>query len=191
VTRHDARPTPEQLERRIREANIDGRATPPSELVHTAAHAGAAIARVRGTLEAITAWRREPGPIAQARVVGEASQALLAIYLAATAADRHAKAIDNPGPLGETRHAELIAHSRHMRDTLMHWDQKGGRDPSTFLNITETHVTVYAPHGRTDPASPVLADLSWKVIEDSAERLHRWAVDLLDEDVSSAAEGAD
>jgi hypothetical protein len=105
---------------------------------------------------------------------GAAGLCGLALHLALAATRRHAKATDDltvPFTLAELD--GLIEATLHVRDSVVHWDDKLGRDPKTFLAFSRVELMVYAPSGKAGPIQ--IANLSWDTIADAARRCRDWA----------------
>jgi hypothetical protein len=120
------------------------------------------------------------------RVAGEASMAAVALYLAARAAQRACDELDNPGPIGRRRLDELVSTTQHMRDCVMHWDDKAVAASPAFLNVTDRDLMVLgaARPGAKGPST--IAGLTWQLFESYADRLRRWAEYVLDARLAAA-----
>src|SRR5262245_31279273 len=141
---------------------------PPSDLYITATQTRAALRR----LSVARAPVQMDNPAAMMVQLGDASQAVLSLYLGASAAQRWCRANDNAGPLGDKRLAELVATLTDLRHAVMHWDKKGGK-PDVFLAFGDHDILAHLPQGRKQPT--VIAGMPWSVFERAAIRLERWA----------------
>lgn len=120
------------------------------------------------------------------RALGEAEMAALSFYLAAWATRLACIELDNPGPIGRRRLDELISNAEHMRDCVMHWDDKARAKTPAFLSITERDILVVgSARGRS-----TIAGLSWKRFDEYARRLGSWAEFHLAARIASAADPA-
>jgi hypothetical protein len=108
------------------------------------------------------------------RALGDASQAIVALYLALAAAARYRELTGQPGPIGGGRLSELETALTHMRDAVMHWEDKAGRVSGSGIGVTDGEVFVVAPPGKVETTAR-LVGLTWNDFEDCALRLERWA----------------
>ena len=166
-------------------ATGQGRDAKRSDLYLVAAHASAAARRHRAVMRAVREAATAPsGSVAQvaASMVasGEAAEAAVSLYLAASAAQRYCRANDESGPLGLKRLSSLVDRTEQVRDAVMHWNQKLERDPNTFLAFSATDLIVQAPGKRGDTGLAQVGAIEWTEIEAAARRLYRWAVAMLD-----------
>jgi hypothetical protein len=136
-------------------------------------HAEAALRRKQGTLDALDRRKPDHDSIPPEIGVGEASQGVVSLFLAAEAATRFCSRYPTPGPLGRSRLAALLTSTRHMRDAVMHWDDKGRRDPETSLLVDGRGIAVVAPTHHS--SASVVHGLVWKEYETAAHRLLTWA----------------
>lgn len=145
------------------------------ELRTVLVHAQAASRRRSDALDGLEALSRNAADEDDDRVRGDASQAVLSLFLAASAAERYCIATGNPSPLGRERLAAVVAAASDLRDAIMHWDQKMERDPATSIWFTIDGVLVMAPRGRKRDAPIATSALTWKQFDTAASRLTRWA----------------
>jgi hypothetical protein len=153
---------------------IDKRA----ELRTVAIYAAAADRRRRDALDALRKDRVASGTEDVGRAIGEASLAVVALYLASSAAKRYCAETGEPGPLGRTELGNLVDQTTAMRDAVMHWDEKGQRDPQTSLFVDGRGVATKAPPRRSNVSIP--AGVPWAAFARCAVALHSWAAFLLD-----------
>jgi hypothetical protein len=144
-----------------------------ADLTTIVIHAGAALRRKRDALEALDRRRPDHDAIPPETAIGEASQGVVSLFLAAEAAMRFCSRYPTPGPLGRRRLDAVLRSARHMRDAVMHWDDKGRRDPETTLVVDGTGIAIAAPPKRGNAS--VVDGLAWKEYETAAERLLVWA----------------
>jgi hypothetical protein len=152
-----------------------------AELRTVAIYAAAAERCRREALDALREDKTSPSSEAQERALGAAGLGVVALYLVASAAERYCEATNESGPIGRRALADLVHQTRAMRDAVMHWDDKGKRDPHTFLEIDGRGVAVSAPPGQTS-ATSALSALLWRDFKRVADRLRRWAIFKLDPD---------
>jgi hypothetical protein len=136
-------------------------------------HATAALRRKRDALEALDRRRPDHDSIPPEVAVGEASQGVVSLFLAAEAATRFCSRYPTPGPLGPTRLAAVLTSTRHLRDAVMHWDGKGRRDPEMLLLVDRRGIAAVAPPHHS--SASVVDGLGWKEYETAADRLLGWA----------------
>lgn len=152
----------------------------PSDLVLVLIHSAGALRRRH---DAILALRQDQSRLeVRARAVGDSTQAVLSLFLAADAANRYCQTHDEVGPLGEPRLDELETITRYMRDTIMHWQEKGKRDPLTYLAVDESGVSVRAPDGKWGADEGALSGVSWSAFECRARALLQWSAGKLGQD---------
>lgn len=144
-----------------------------SDLTTVIVHADAALRRKRDALDALDRRRPDHDSIPPEVAIGDASQGAVSLYLAADAATRFCSRYPTPGPLGRSGLAEVVSSSKHLRDAVMHWDDKGRRDPDMTLLVDGRGIVAVAPphHGFESVAS----GLSWREYERAADRLLTWA----------------
>lgn len=147
---------------------------PHPDLLTIVVHAAAAIRRKQSTLEALAEHREMDDAASLERAIGDASQAVVSLFLAAEAAERYCEDHNEPGPLGRRKLGALVMEARRMRDVVLHWDDKGKREPDTSLYIDGRGVVVNAPPGRSVKAA-VMDGFTWKEIERLSSSLLRWA----------------
>lgn len=169
------------LNRRVDEivAARTGRPRRDSDLTVVLVHAAAAIRRSHDVAAAVKAAKggdRE----SPTRAAGDASQAVVSLYLAAAGTRRYCIEHDESGPLGRKALDELVEVARHLRDAVMHWDDKMNRDPETFIVVTDADVLALAPPAPKNPGPSSVVGISWKRLEGNAARLQRWAAFKLD-----------
>jgi hypothetical protein len=145
-----------------------------AELTTVAIHASAALRRKADTLTALRKDTQATDPSARERAAGDASQAVISLYLAASAAQRYCHLTGNPSPLGRERLAGLVEVSRHLRDSVMHWHEKGRRDPDTYLLLNGRGVLARAP-GKPLAQPSKASGIAWKEFESAMTMLGRWA----------------
>ncbi len=150
--------------------------TPPAPdharaaLLMVVVHASSALRYRHAALDALA---DRDAPDRSLRVIGEASMAAVSLFLAARAAQRYCEEEeDESGPLGRRRLGELVATTEHLRDCVMHWDDKARATSPAFLNVTEHDVLVLGSDRRRQSA---IAGLTWRRFESDADRLRRWA----------------
>jgi hypothetical protein len=141
-------------------------------------HADAALRRKRAALEALDRRRPNLDVIPPEIAVGEASQGVISLFLAAQAATRFCSRYPTPGPLGRSRLAAVLGSSRHMRDAVMHWDEKGRRDLETALVVDGIGIAIAAPPLHSNAS--VVDGLAWKEYETAAQRLLVWARHMIE-----------
>jgi hypothetical protein len=132
----------------------------------------------RAALEAVA---DKEGADATLRSLGEASMAVVALYLAAHAAQIACDELDNPGPLGRRRLDELVSTAEHLRDCVMHWDDKGRSGTPSGLMVTSLDVLAHGPARPGARGPDTVAGITWNLFESHLERLVRWAEFLLNE----------
>lgn len=138
------------------------------------AQADAALAAVASAQEATRTADAVGALEAAIQGTGAASICGLALYLALAGARRHAASTgDTTGPFDTVELDELVETTRHMRDSVVHWDEKVGRDPKTFLAFNEENLIVLAPSGKT--SNMRVAYLSWREIAAASRRCRDWA----------------
>ena len=143
-----------------------------ADLTTIVIHAEAALRRKRDTLEALDRRRPDHDDLPPSIAVGEASQGALSLFLAIEAATRFCSRYPTPGPLGRRRLAALLTSTRHLRDAVMHWDEKGRR-AETLLRVDGRGIAVVAPpHGSF---VSIVDGLGWKEYENAAGGLLTWA----------------
>jgi hypothetical protein len=147
-------------------------------LLMVVVHASTALRCRRAVLEALG---DRAAPDSSLRVIGEASMAALSLYLAAHAAQRYCAETDNPGPLGRPKLDALVSTTEHMRDCVMHWDDKGRAESPAFLEVTDRDVLVVGAARPVAKGPSTIAGLPWRMFESYADRLRRWAEFKLDE----------
>jgi hypothetical protein len=147
----------------------------PSDEQFVAMHAAAALRRKRDTLVALTSSEIARSQERQHEALTDATHAMLSLYLAASAVQRICRANDEPGPLGLARLDDLRRVTGYTRDAVMHWDDKGRRDPATWLEATTWGVRVNAPDHKGGTAA-VESGIGWKTFENYATRLLRWSM---------------
>jgi hypothetical protein len=148
-------------------------------------HASTALRCRRAVLDALA---DRAAPDSSLRVIGEGSMAAVSLYLAARAAQRYCEEHNEPGPLGRRRLDELVSTAEHLRDCVMHWDDKGREASPAFLNVTDHDLVVL---GSARDRQSTIAGLTWKMFEWDVDRLRRWAEYKLDERVASADDAID
>jgi hypothetical protein len=146
----------------------------PSDEQFVAMHAAAALRRKRDTLAALTRSDIATSQERQHEALTDATHAMLSLYLAASAAQRICRATDEPGPLGLARLDNLRRVTGYTRDAVMHWEDKGRRDPETRLEATTWGVRVNAPDQKGGTAA-VESGIGWKTFDNHATRLLRWS----------------
>ena len=144
-----------------------------SDLTTIVIHAEAALRRKRETLEALDRRKPDNDSIPSEVAVGAASQGVLSLFLAADAATRFCSRYQTPGPLGRSRLEAVLTSTRHMRDAVMHWDDKGRRDPETTLLVDGRGIAAVAPPRGSSIS--IAGGLVWKEYETVANRLLTWA----------------
>jgi hypothetical protein len=144
-----------------------------ADLTTIVIHADAALRRKRDALDALDRRRPDHDTRPPEVAVGEASQGVVSLFLAAEAATRFCSRYPTPGPLGRSRLEAVLRSSRHMRDAVMHWDDKGRRDAGTSLHVNGNGIAVVAPPPRS--STSVADGLRWKEYETAADRLLTWA----------------
>lgn len=152
----------------------------PSDLVLVLIHSAGALRRRR---DAILALGQDQDRLeVRARSLGDSTQAVLSLFLAAEAANRYCQSHEEVGPLGERRLDELETITRYMRDAIMHWHEKGKRDPATYLAVDESGVSVRAPDGKWGPDEGAVSRVSWSLFERRARALLHWSAGKLGQD---------
>ena len=151
----------------------EGTPLPSGHMFIATIQARAALRRLDGNVD------RLPGseiPVMDAvQITGDLGQAVLSLYLAASAAHRCCAAHGEAGPVGIARLTQVLATVRAMRDAVMHWDSKLRRDPCTFLEFSPREILLYAPP-RPGESGPSRVDgLLWTDFREIATRLDRWA----------------
>jgi len=136
-------------------------------------HARTALRCRRAVLDAL-ADRTDPD--SSLRVIGEASMASVALYLAARSAQLYCDEYKEPGPLGRRKLDGLVLTAEHMRDCVMHWDGKARAASPAFLNATDRDVLVIG----SDRGRSTYAGITWQLFESYVDRLRRWAEFMLD-----------
>jgi hypothetical protein len=121
------------------------------------------------------------------RATSEASLAAVALYLGAISAQRFCSRDDMPAPpLSSDELDRLVAASQHIRDFVMHWDDKRD-DPATRLVVSSESITLTAPSGRRGKRPLTTWQIPWVAFLDLARTLHHWASTLLLSEVEAGA----
>ncbi|MDF2735652.1 MAG: hypothetical protein K0S97_2275 [Chloroflexota bacterium] len=142
------------------------------DLVTILVHADAALRRKQDALDALDRRRPDHHSIPPEVAVGEASQGVVSLFLAAEAATRFCKRYSTPGPLGATRLAALLNSTSHLRPAVMHWDDKGQRAETTLL-VNGKGVAAVAPPRQS--RTSVVDGVTWNEYEIATDGLLRWA----------------
>jgi len=146
----------------------------PPDVLMALVHSTAALAQVEATLAAHAETRDNRSPEAAVRATGAAGLAGLSLYLALAATQRHVDATSDPSaPFEEAELGPLIEVTRHVRDAVVHWEEKLGRDPKTFLAFSDEDLVVLAPGGQSGPTKVVA--IAWERVTDAARRCRDWA----------------
>ena len=155
-------------------------------LLMVVVHASTALRCRRAVLDALA---DQTDMDASVRVLGEASLAAVALYLAARSAQIYCEKHKEPGPLGRRRLDELVSTAEHLRDCVMHWEDKARAASPAFLNVTDRDVLVMGSNRRRRSAS---AGITWHLFESYVDRLRRWAEFMLDQaaDPADARDGS-
>lgn len=159
----------------------------PIDLYMVMVHGRAAGERARAAMAAGSRERRESlvEPLratAFAEVAGATAHATLSFFLASSAAERYCDANDEPGPLGRRRLREAVQIATHLRNAVMHWDDKLKADPETTIAVSETAIVVIAPPGAPwQKTDTVVTMLTWRDLVDWSNRLEFWATYKLQE----------
>jgi hypothetical protein len=144
-----------------------------SDLTTIVIHADAALRRKRDVLDSLDRRKPDHDSVPPEIAIGEASQGVLSVFLAAHAAARFCSRYPTPGPLGRSRLAAVLRSSKHLRNAVMHWDDKGQRDPETTLFVDGTGIAAAAPPPGSSVSIP--DGLGWREYEIAADRLLTWA----------------
>ena len=124
----------------------------PQEVFTALVYSTAAISQAQLALEALAEARGTHSADALIRGTGAAGLCGLALYLALSATKRHLLATSDPSvPFNSAELDSLVDASQHIRDSVVHWGEKLGRDANTFLAFNEDDLIVYAPGGRSGP----------------------------------------
>ena len=150
-----------------------------SDLAVVVIHATAALRRKRDALQALDRRRPDHDDMSLDVAVGEASQGVLSLFLAADAATRLCERHPTRGPFGRGHLARLLKVTGHFRDSIMHWDDKGQSYASTSLHVGGQGLVVDAPEGRSK-TTKAFASISWNEYERAAGRLAAWAQRMTD-----------
>ena len=146
----------------------------PPDVFMALVYSTAAISQSEAALEALVEARDAQSADAAIRGTGAAALSGLALYLALSATRRHLTSAANASAPFELAELDrLIEAAQHLRDSVVHWDDKLDRDARTFLAFSDVELVVYAPSGKTGPVQ--IATLSWEEITDAGRRCRDWA----------------
>jgi hypothetical protein len=146
----------------------------PPDVFIALVHSTAALVQAEATLAAHAETRDTRSQDAAVRATGAAGLSGLSLYLALAATQRHVKATSDASvPFEEPELDRLIEVTRHVRDSVVHWDDKLGRDPKTFIAFSDHDLVVLAPSGQSGPTTVVA--IAWEALTDAARRCRDWA----------------
>jgi hypothetical protein len=163
----------------LRQSDSDPDEPGRAALLQVRIHAGAAL---RARKAALAALKRDT-PAGTLRVLGEGSVAAILLYLTVSAAKIYCRLDNNPGPIGRDRLDHLLHEAEHMRDCVIHWDDKANDTPGGFIGVTNLDLQLVGSGRRRGGRQPI-AVISWDDFEDAVTRLDRWAAAVLAEDPS-------
>ena len=103
---------------------------------------------------------------------------MVALYLAASAAQRYCVETGESGPLEMERLSALVAATTELRHAVMHWDDKLRTLPDTFISVNANEILALTRERKS--RKEVVSGLSWEIFGQSADRLDKWATHKLD-----------